>query len=166
MRSPAGNCGVYALRPTSYRLPIGGFTATMIGREHVVPVVGPMSTSLGGVKMFMRVILDQKPWLVEPSCVPFEWREEKSWLRVDGEERKRLKVGVIWDDGVVRPHPPVTRALKEVVDKLAKVDGVEVVEWKPWKHDLAWEIIVRLNSLPPNARVAAIIEMVLILIPG
>ncbi|EON62575.1 hypothetical protein W97_01799 [Coniosporium apollinis CBS 100218] len=158
VRSPAGNCGVYALKPTSYRLPIGGFTATMVGQEHVVPAVGPMSTSLGGVKMFMRAILDQKPWLVEPSCVPFEWREEKSWLRVDGEGRKRLKVGVIWDDGVVRPHPPVTRALKEVVDKLAEVDGIEVVEWNPWKHDLAWEIIASLYFCDAGAGETAAID--------
>jgi amidase len=46
IRSPAANNGVYGFRPTSYRLPTGGFTATMLGQEHIVPVVGPLSTSL------------------------------------------------------------------------------------------------------------------------
>lgn len=52
-----------------------------------------------------------------------------------------MKVGVLWDDGVVKPHPPIMRALKEVVGKLKNVSGVEVVDWKPYKHDLAWDII-------------------------
>jgi Asp-tRNA(Asn)/Glu-tRNA(Gln) amidotransferase A subunit family amidase len=33
------------------------------------------------------------------------------------------------------------RALREVVEKLRSVPGVEVVDWKPYKHDHAWEII-------------------------
>lgn len=49
----------------------------------------------------------------------------------------------MWDDGVVKVHPPVTRVLKEVVEKLKQKENVEIVEWKPWKHDEAWEIIVR-----------------------
>lgn len=48
IRSPAANNGLYGLRPSSYRLPMGGMTATMMGQEHVVPVVGPLSTSLQG----------------------------------------------------------------------------------------------------------------------
>lgn len=108
----------------------------MMGEEQVVPVVGPLSTSLEGIKLFMKTLIGRKPWLREPSCLPFEWKEEP------GVKVKRLRVGVLWDDGVVRVHPPVRRAIKEVVEKLKRVDGVEVVEWKPYKHDLAWEIIV------------------------
>ena len=36
------------------------------------------------------------------------------------------------------------RALEEVVRKLREVGSVEVVEWKPYKHDFAWELIVSL----------------------
>ena len=38
IRSPAGNCGVYGLRPTSYRLPTDGWAATMLGAEHIVRI--------------------------------------------------------------------------------------------------------------------------------
>lgn len=42
----------------------------------------------------------------------------------------------------VRPHPPITRALKEVVTRLREIDNIEVVDWEPYKHGFAWELIV------------------------
>lgn len=38
IRSPAANNGVFGLRPTTYRLPLDGFAATMLGEEQIVPV--------------------------------------------------------------------------------------------------------------------------------
>ena len=55
---------------------------------------------------------------------------------------KKLKIAVMWHDGVVLPHPPVTRSLKELVKKLQCLPGVEVVEWKPYQRDMAWKITV------------------------
>ena len=142
IRSPAANCGVYGLRPTSFRLPTDGWSATMAGSEHIVPVIGPLSTSLGGIKVFMKTIVDAKPWLREPSLLPFEWKPvDPKMFSSDG---KKLKIAVLWSDEVVKPHPPVLRALKEVADKLKSVKGVELVDWKPFKHDEAWEIIASL----------------------
>ena len=60
---------------------------------------------------------------------------------------KKLKIAVMWVDGVVHPHPPVTRALRELVEKLKLVDVFEIVEWKPYKHDLAHELEVRQYSM-------------------
>ncbi len=144
IRSPAANNGVYGLRPTTARLPVFGFAATMMGEEHVLPVLGPLSTTLEGCKLFMKTIIDQKPWLKEPNLVPVPWRmsDEARYGAKNG--KKRLKVGVIWDDGVVKPHPPIARALKEVVEKLKTVPDIEVIDWKPYRHDLAWEIIASL----------------------
>ena len=139
IRSPAANCGLYGLRPTSYRLPTDGCSATMLSQEQIVAVIGPLSTSLEGIKTLMKIVLSAKPWLVEPSLVPLPWRDGESHLVSAG--KKRLKVGIMWSDEVVRPHPPVIRALKEVAEKLKAVDGVELVDWKPYKHDEAWEII-------------------------
>lgn len=75
IRSPAANQGLFGLKPTSYRLPLDGFAATMTGQEQIVPVIGPLSTSLEGIKIFMKTLIDQKPWLYEPSLVPMPWRE-------------------------------------------------------------------------------------------
>ena len=142
IRSPAANCGLYGLKPTSYRLPTDGWSATMLGQEAILPSIGPLSTSLEGLKLLMKTVLAGKPWLVEPSLIPLPWRDQDSQLVSAG--KKKLKVGIMWSDEVVRPHPPVIRALKEVTEKLKAVDGVELVDWKPYKHDEAWEIIASL----------------------
>ncbi|KAK2880069.1 hypothetical protein FQN49_000583 [Arthroderma sp. PD_2] len=52
----------------------------------------------------------------------------------------------MWDDGIVKPLPPVTRAMQEVVAKLKLVPGVEIVEWKPYRHDEAMDILSGLYS--------------------
>jgi len=103
-----------------------------------------MSTSLYGLKVFVQTLIAAKPWLVEPSLLPFEWKDQSQLWKKGG---KKLKVAVIWDDGVVKPHPPILRGLKEVVDKLKASESVEVVDWTPYKHDEAWSIIVS-----PHAR--------------
>jgi amidase len=118
----------------------------MLGAEQIIPVIGPLSTTLEGCKLFMKTLIDQKPWLIEPSLVPIPWRLDpsKTLLNTTEDGRKKLKVGIMWDDDVVHPHPPITRALREVAEKLKTIPDVSVVEWKPYKHDLAWQLIASL----------------------
>lgn len=142
IRSPAANCGLYGFRPTSYRVPVKGWTGTMLDGEQIVAVIGPISTSLDGIKLFLKTIVAAKPWLVEPSCLPLPWKNLE--LEHSIGQGKKLRVGVLWSDDVVKPHPPITRALKKVVDKLKDVNAIEVNDWKPYKHDEAWEIIASL----------------------
>lgn len=140
IRSPCANNGLYGIRPTSYRLPLDGCAATMTGQEHIVAVIGPLSTSLEGLKRFMSAIISQKPWLKGPMLLPFAWRDEISHItQPDGS--KRLKIAVLWHDGVVQPHPPIKRAMRDVCEKLRAIKEIDVVDWKPYKHDLAWDII-------------------------
>lgn len=109
----------------------------MAGTEAILATIGPLSTSLAGLELFMKTVIDGKPWLISPDLVSMEWR--KVSLNLAG---RKLKVAVMWDDGIVKPHPPIARALKRVTDSLKESDLIELVEWKPWRHDLAWEIIV------------------------
>ncbi|KAF2438761.1 amidase [Karstenula rhodostoma CBS 690.94] len=140
IRSPAANCGVYGLRPTSGRLPMAGMSATMLSAEHIPAVVGPLSTSLGGVKVFARTLVDARPWTREPGLVPLPWKTESQFAALEG-GAKKVRVGVLADDGVVRPHPPVRRALASMAEKLESVQGVDVVPFAPLDHDAAWTII-------------------------
>ncbi|USW48230.1 Putative amidase signature domain-containing protein [Septoria linicola] len=146
IRSPAGNNGVYGLRPTTYRLPLDGFAATMLGEEQIVPVVGPMSTSLAGVKVFMKAIIDQQPWLYQPSLIPLPWKEPASQstgtlLRRGDDDRRKLRIGVLADDGTVRPHSPILRGMETLVDKLQSHPDVDIVPFPAYRHDEAWRII-------------------------
>ena len=89
----------------------------------------------------MKTVLAAKPWVIDPSLVPLPWRDEQPYFE-EKDNCKRIKIAVLWTDEVVKPHAPITRALKEVINKVRKVRGVEVVDWKPYKHEFAWELIV------------------------
>ena len=45
----------------------------------------------------------------------------------------RLKIGVMWHDGVAQPQPPVTRCLRETVLAIQEA-GHTVVYWDPKDH--------------------------------
>ncbi|KAK0922625.1 hypothetical protein LTR91_004360 [Friedmanniomyces endolithicus] len=143
IRSPAANNGLFGLRPTSYRLPVGGWSATMLGSEHIVPVIGPLSTSLAGVKVFMKTLIDQQPWLYEPSLITMPWKDTStaSLLRKGSDGKRKLRVGILADDGVVKPHPPILRGMNTLISKLRSHPDIELVDFPPYKHEEAWRII-------------------------
>ena len=114
-----------------------------MGCDTIAGTIGPMSPSLEGIDLFMKVALDAKPWVNDPSL------HQKPWITGQTPTDK-LTIGVMWDDGVVKPSPPVTRALVEVVEKLKQVPGVKIVEWKPYNHGNAMDILVSLNLKTGN----------------
>ena len=126
----------------------------MAGADSIVPVIGPLSTSLGGINLFMKTLIASKPWLTDPSLLPLPWKEEETSFQPN----EKLKIAILWDDGVVKPHPPVTRALTEVSRKLQSLPSVEVVDWKPYKHDEAWSIIASLYFCDGGAQENEAIE--------
>ncbi|KAA8648439.1 uncharacterized protein ATNIH1004_004324 [Aspergillus tanneri] len=144
IRSPAANCGLYGLKPTAGRLPIIGVSAYVMGCETILGTLGPLSPTLEGISLFMRTVLSAKPWLSDSSLHQIPWRENEPLIYQN--ERKKLTIGVMWDDGVVKPAPPVARALRETVDRLKMVDNIEVIEWKPYQQKEALEILTRLYA--------------------
>jgi len=109
----------------------------MAGADTVETVLGPLSTSLEGLKIFMKAIIDSEPWLTEPALIPMPWRA------FDLPQNRPLRIGVLWHDGIVRPHPPITRALQLLTQNLER-NGIEVVEFPPYLHDEAWAILASL----------------------
>jgi amidase len=124
----------------------------MAGADPIPGVIGPMSTSLEGIKLFMKTIIDSEPWLSEPALIPIPWNSD---LQISAD--KPFKIAVMWNDGVVTPHPPITRALQKAVSLLKTIPNVEVVEWKPYLHDEAWAIISSLYFTDGGAEDAATI---------
>ena len=139
IRSPAANNGIYGLKPTAFRIPTDGWSSTAPGADPITTVIGPLSTSLEGIKLFMKTIIDTKPWLVEPELIPLPWNSS-----IQISPHQQLKIGILWHDNVVKPHPPITNALHSVVSKLKLVPNISVVDWKPHLHDEAWAIIASL----------------------
>lgn len=146
IRVPAANCGIFGLRPTSGRIPLMGVGAPTIGCETIIPSLGPMSRTIGGIKLFMEALMSSRPWENDPTILPIPWRAENQWLNqrlASGKLGGRgLRVGILWDDGVVKPLPPVVRALEQISQKLSGLPGVEVVDWKPHQNDKGLEILV------------------------
>ncbi|KAI1765396.1 amidase [Hypoxylon sp. FL1150] len=139
IRVPAANNGVFGFKPTVGCLPTSGWSITMAGAEAILGTIGPLSTSLEGARLFTKALVDQKPWLREPGLVALDWRDPAQFF-----PDRKLRVGIIYSDDVVRPHPPIMRAMSELVAKLKGKPNIELVDWKPWKHDLAWSIIAKL----------------------
>lgn len=73
-----------------------------------------MARSLSSIESFMEGMLDSQPWDIDPGCIPVPWRKDLA-----APPARKLKLGFVFDDGVVRPQPPVARALRETAAKLA-----------------------------------------------
>ena len=102
------------------------------GQEAIRCTLGPITNSLRDVDLFMRTVLGGKPWEEETSLVPLPWKEVSP--------TRDFTVGILWDDLIVHPHPPVQRAMKMAVDKL-KAAGIKTKDWKPYKHEHGMRII-------------------------
>ncbi|KAL8748056.1 MAG: hypothetical protein Q9190_000141 [Brigantiaea leucoxantha] len=135
IRVPAAHNGIYGFKPTAFRIPTAGWSSTAPSADTIPSVIGPLSTSIAGISLFMRTIIAARPWLIEPSLIPLPW----SPMQIS--KNQDLKIGVMWHDGVVTPHPPITRALKMLVDRLKHLPNIEVVEFPAYLHDEAWAIL-------------------------
>ncbi|KAE8148409.1 amidase [Aspergillus avenaceus] len=136
IRAPAAFCGAYGFRPTAKRNPTTGLKSPAPGQEAILGVVGPLAAnSLSDLELFQRTLLAAEPWEIETSLVPVPWK------KVD--IGRKFTVGILWEDGIVRPHPPITRALKHAKTQLQKA-GIKVVDWEPYKHSHGWDIISKL----------------------
>ncbi|KAJ9139431.1 Amidase [Pleurostoma richardsiae] len=129
IRIPAHMMGLYGLKPSSARLPYNGVPVSTEGQEHVPSSVGPIARSLSSIQHVMKSLVDLEPWDYDARCVPLPWREGAYHEILS----RPLTVGILADDGVVRPHPPVARAVHRATE-LLRAAGHDVVEWSPDLH--------------------------------
>ncbi|KAL3478998.1 putative acetamidase [Aspergillus californicus] len=126
IRVPSTLQGLYSICPTTGRVP---WNCSVMHQHYLVPpVAGPMARSLSTVEYFMQSLLDSDPWDLDPGCIPIPWRKELAALPT-----RKLKLGIVYDDGVVRPQPPIMRAMRETAQRL-KDAGHEVIEWDTSLH--------------------------------
>ena len=70
---------------------------------------------------------------------------------------KKLKFGIVWDDGVVQPHPPVMRALKTAVDALMSA-GHKVIDWDASLHEEIQSTLWKMFFLDAGEEVLRVFE--------
>ncbi|KAH9012027.1 general amidase [Lactarius hengduanensis] len=132
IRIPAAMNGVFGLRPSYHRIPYEGSANSLEGQDSLPSVLGPISIDLGGIKLFMQAVIGQMPWLKDPLSMRKHW-DGDGYRLVEHGGGKKLTFGILWNDGLVVPHPPIIRALEMTRDVLIAA-GHDVVDWKPYKH--------------------------------
>jgi amidase len=120
IRAPAAFCGLYAIRPTSLRIPKGNWAGTMTGQLTVRDSAGPICHSIDDIRMFTEVIGSHQPQhRYDTNAVPIPWRNVSL-------PSGKLAVGIMKWDRVVMPQPPVLRAIEHTRNVLldAGFEGV------------------------------------------
>ena len=98
---------------------------SMDGQNTILSVVGPLSRSVASLRLLIKSLLSQQPWLHDPLCNEIPWRQDHENQILDLISSSQLAFGILRHDGAITPHPPVQRALDIVVETLKKL-GHEV----------------------------------------
>lgn len=132
----------------------------MYGQDSIPSVLGPLSNSMSGIKAFMKAVISRQPWLKDPLAVRKKWDEDAYALAEHGSGEK-LCFAIMWNDGVVIPHPPITRALQTAKEALLAAGHTgwrqlfapvlrthcslldTVIDWQPLRHAELGDVIVR-----------------------
>lgn len=144
IRAPAAFGGCFGLRPTTNRFSKNGGISSGAGQESVPAVQGPMTRSIDDIDFLMDVYINQgKPWITDCTTYPLPWK------KVEKPKAETLTVAIMYDDGIVKPTPPVIRGLKHVAKALEEA-GAKVVEFKPIKSELAIDTVSKMYCCDGN----------------
>jgi len=125
LRIPAACTGIYTIRPSYGRFPHFDARSGLAGQEAVASCHGPMARSIADLRLYAENVVNTAPWLKDPKCIEIPWRQEQL--------PSKPKIAVLWDNGMVTPTPPVTRALRETTEKL-KAKGYDILDWPNTDH--------------------------------
>jgi len=151
VRAPAAWSGINSLRCSTGRWPKVGMNTSMPGQEGIPSVFSPMARTLDDLTYFTRAFIQMKPWEVDYTVHPIAWRQELYDTAAGAStSSKKLRVGLMSTDGVVRPSPAIARGLRLTADALRKA-GHEVVE-------------IPVDSFPSNATPAQALQIASVLL--
>ncbi|KAK1983578.1 amidase signature domain-containing protein [Colletotrichum cereale] len=108
IRTPANFNGIYGLSPSYGRLPI--HSPQFAKPSFINAVAGPMCRSIEGLKVYTRAVLATNLSSWDPTIVPMPWNTRAA--------TSGLTFGIVPNDGIVRPHPPIERRLRSTAGAL------------------------------------------------
>lgn len=122
IRIPALCNGLYGVRPTTGTVPHDGARNLDVpGTDGVKSTAGPIATTLRDCTLFLKSLMQAETWRYDSAVVSLPWRD------LGIEPGRKLRIGLVENDGVYTPSPPMRRALKKAADLLQKSDAVEIV---------------------------------------
>lgn len=123
IRIPSHCCGTYGFKPSANIVPYAGqLNPAADGLPGILPVAGPLATSMRSCNYLMEVVMSNQPWKVDSDCLHIPWRGLKA-----PDKGKKLRIGIVEDDGILTATPPVRRTLRQAREKLADA-GVELID--------------------------------------
>ncbi|KJX94055.1 general amidase like protein [Zymoseptoria brevis] len=115
IRIPSVCNGIYGFRPSSGIIPEGGQRdPAPSGLPGILPVAGPLASSLRSATYFTKVIMQAEPWRYDHSCNHIPWKAVPV--------HDKIRVGLFSDDGLYTPWPPIRRTIKEVAARLEQAN--------------------------------------------
>lgn len=127
---PAAFNGIYSFKPSHGRISFKGAANSSPGQMVIPTVVGILGPSIASLRLMFKALLSAEPWLYDPEVLPMPWRSETEHLTG---KPPNLSFAVFPSDGVVTPHPPITRAVS-IVAKALKAAGYDILPWEPPSH--------------------------------
>ncbi|QIW96564.1 hypothetical protein AMS68_002082 [Peltaster fructicola] len=130
IRVPAMCNGLIGVKPSHGRIPYAGQQSGPKDGSSKISIeatAGPIARSVRDCALFLRIIADNSPNLVDPDVFAQTWQQQQNPSTSSiSNTRRTLRVGVVRTDGHVSPLPPIKRLMDEVVGKLKS--HVELVE--------------------------------------
>ncbi|KAI0440620.1 amidase signature domain-containing protein [Xylaria telfairii] len=121
IRIPSLCCGTYGFKPSANRIAYGG--QVMPFKEGILPIMpsaGPLANDVETLGIFMKAVIDAKPFRYDATVIDVPWRS------IDALPRRSLRLGLLPDDPLFPLHPPVKETIAKVT-KILQSQGHEVV---------------------------------------
>ncbi|KAI2462769.1 amidase [Annulohypoxylon bovei var. microspora] len=123
---PASYNGLFSLKPSAGRLPFEGVANSGSGQQVMPTAIGIIGHSIASISLVFESLISIEPSLRDPYALPIPYR---SSLNQEMRNTPRLNLGFMEHDGVVRPHPPIARALHMIRNALEN-EGHKLISWK------------------------------------
>lgn len=120
IRIPALCNAIYGFRTSVGLIPYSGVRdLTTTATDGIRCVAGPMTTSIRDCSLFVKAVMEAETWRYDSDVVSVPWRNL--------EVKKKLRIGVVENDGLFTPTPPVRRGLTKATDLLKGREDIEVI---------------------------------------
>jgi Asp-tRNA(Asn)/Glu-tRNA(Gln) amidotransferase A subunit family amidase len=126
IRIPAMCNSIYGLKPSVGRVPYEGQTSFGLRGQSGIAlkaVAGPITRSVDDIDFVMRELVPRGEFFAS-DCIPGLWPAPQQ------QQTQKLRVGILRNDGLVTPLPPIAKILEEVSRILSssKSGDIEVID--------------------------------------